>query len=569
VKPYPTQRTRAAALSLLALLALTPAAATDYFVAPDGDDGAAGTSPQAAWATLARAQRVRLRPGDRLLFRRGGVWQGGLRLERIAGSPAAPVVVGAYGQGPAPLFDGTYSPRWTRVGPGLYRTAMAEGGEPGLLHYRGQPRPRLTVLRFPDPPAGLRPGAVLLQLEGGYRAFVVRAVRGRLVSGVTFFKLAPGVPVHVRQLEDGREEQWPEPLPPPEIVADPAGLTRPGEWLWSPEERAVYLRSDVPPASAGVRLARVRWGLRLANASHVRVEELTFRGMGEVGVLVQASDHVVLRGLTVQGVGSSGHKTGILLFGSRDSAVEDCRVEDVMGNGVAVYAFGPPGALERRAWNNRIAGNTVLRAGAAGISLATDFPPQAELVQHNRVENNRVEGANRYSYDAAGIYTLFVGGGNVIAGNTVTGGGSSRLRSAGIMLDVGTAPTRVEGNRLEDNSNGGVVLTGPGHVLRGNRMARNCAPSWDCAQLVLFPVRANGGATASENRLEAGPGQKLVLRLATPRFPVAPSSFDRNAYAATDPRPFCWSESWSCTRWLSFTEWQRLGFDQHASFTQR
>ena len=558
---------QAGGLVLVLLLGL--AAATDYFVDPAGDDRAAGTAPETAWATLARAQRARLQPGDRLLFKRGGVWRGGLRFDRLAGDPEAPVVIGAYGRGPAPVFDGTFAPVWTRVGPDLYRAKLAGDAVPGLLYYRGEPRPRLTVLRFSRLPKGLRPGAVLLQLEGGYRAFTVTAVQGRLVSGVTFFKLAAGVPMHVRQLEGGREKQWPDTLPPPEIVFDPAGLTRPGDWLWNPEEKAVYLKSNAPPASAGVRLARVRWGLRLAGGRYVRVENLTFRGMSEVGVLVQASDHVTLRGLSVIGVGSSGHKTGVLLFGSRDSVVEGCRVGDVMGNGIAVYAFGPPGELERRAWNNLIAGNMVLRAGAAGISLATDFPPQAELVQANRVENNRIEGANRYSYDAAGVYTLFVGNDNVISGNTVTGGGSPTLRSAGIMLDVGTAPTRVENNRLEGNSNAGIALTGPGHVLRGNRLAGNCAASWDCAQITFFPVRENGGAAVSGNELEAGPGQKLVLRLANPKFAAAVSSFDRNAYTAADPKPFCWSDLWDCQEWLTFAEWRRLGFDAHSSFTKR
>ena len=549
-------------LLLAAVLLAGAAGATDYYVdACRGSDSAGGTTPEEAWQTAARVRRVRLAPGDRVLFRRGCVWHEGLDFGWLKGEPAAPIAIGAYGEGAPPLFDGTVVPDWQAVGAGVYKAVLGPGSPvPGLLYYRGEPRPRLTVLRFPEEPAGLKPGAILLQLEGGYRAFVVRAVQGRLVTSLTLVKLAAGVPMHVRQLEAGREKQWQRTLPPPKVAPDPAGLTEPGDWLWNPDEGAVYLKSDAPPQA---RLARVRYGLRLVRSCCVTVAGLDFSGMSEVGVFVQGSSHVKVSDVTVRGVGSSGHKTGILLFGSSDSQVTQSRVSDVMGGGISIYAFGPPGDLEHRSWNNRISGCRVENTASAGIGLATDFPPQASLVQKNRVEGNTVLHANAYIYDAAGIYTLFIGPGNVISGNTVKNGGSETLRSAGIMLDVGSAPVLVQGNVLSWNSNGGLALTGPGHTVKDNRLEDNCAPSWDCAQLVFFPVRENAGANVTRNELT---GKRLVLGTANPKFAAVPSAFDHNDYRSDRSRPFCWSKLWSCQTWLDFAAWRELGFDRYSSY---
>ncbi len=550
-------------LALLALLA-APAAARDYYLDPAGNDRASGASPQAAWATLERLQRTRLEPGDRVFFKRGGVWFGSLTL-RAGGEPGRPVYLGPYGnpEDPPPRVDGRLerSPAWEALGGGLWR-ARPEADGVGVLFYQGEPRPPIVTLEFASPPAGLRPGAILLQLDATYRSFHVTAVRGRRVAGVTLFAMAPDKKVYVRQIEDGRERQWAATLSPPRTVRDPRLLTRPGDWYWDPEEGAVYLRSERPPDGA-VRLGVRAWGLRISRTHDLVVEGLEFVGQSQVGVWLDSSQRVVLRGLRVYGTGAAGHKTGVLLFNSSHCTLERSTVERTLGNAVAVFGFGPGERAPCKSVGNRIAGNRVLEAGSAGISLATDFPAQAPLVAGNVVEGNQILRANRLTYDAAGIYTLFVAGGNVIRDNLVRDGGTPELRSAGVMLDVGTGPTRLEGNRLEGNSNAGLAVTGGGHELVGNDVRHNCAPSWSCAQLVFFPVRANAGALVEENRLEGG---KLLLRTRNPRLQPAASSFAHNLYVSGDARPFCWSDGWECETWLGFAAWRRLGLDSESRF---
>ncbi|MFE6157382.1 right-handed parallel beta-helix repeat-containing protein [Streptomyces sp. NPDC056486] len=73
-----------------------------YYVSARGDDQNDGSSPGQAWRSLARAERVSLEPGDRLLLEGGARFTGTITLNGTeAGRANRPVVVGSYGEGRA------------------------------------------------------------------------------------------------------------------------------------------------------------------------------------------------------------------------------------------------------------------------------------------------------------------------------------------------------------------------------------------------------------------------------------------------------------------------------------
>jgi len=81
--------------------------ATDYFVTLSGDDHAAGTSPAAAWRTIARVNTSAFRSGDHILFQASQSFHGNLRLgQNSAGQTNAPVVISSFGGGQAKLLAG-------------------------------------------------------------------------------------------------------------------------------------------------------------------------------------------------------------------------------------------------------------------------------------------------------------------------------------------------------------------------------------------------------------------------------------------------------------------------------
>ncbi len=73
---------------------------TTYYVAPDGKDSNAGTSPDAPWQTLTKVSSAVLKSGDSVLFQRGGIYRGQLKTQMG-------VTYSAYGTGDKPKLYGS------------------------------------------------------------------------------------------------------------------------------------------------------------------------------------------------------------------------------------------------------------------------------------------------------------------------------------------------------------------------------------------------------------------------------------------------------------------------------
>ncbi len=100
-------------------------ARTFYVAATSGDDSRDGLAPDTAWHSLARVNGASLRPGDRVLFRRGDVWRG--QLVPHSGSDFGAITYGAFGQGPKPVLLGSVAMNrpedWQPIGESVWATA--------------------------------------------------------------------------------------------------------------------------------------------------------------------------------------------------------------------------------------------------------------------------------------------------------------------------------------------------------------------------------------------------------------------------------------------------------------
>ncbi|MFD8377923.1 hypothetical protein ACFV2X_04985 [Streptomyces sp. NPDC059679] len=83
-----------------------PPGGTTYYVdSRAGNDSASGTSAAMPWRSLDQVNRTTFRPGDRILLKAGGSWQGQLR-PKGSGEEHRPIVIGDYGKGPKPRIEG-------------------------------------------------------------------------------------------------------------------------------------------------------------------------------------------------------------------------------------------------------------------------------------------------------------------------------------------------------------------------------------------------------------------------------------------------------------------------------
>jgi hypothetical protein len=86
--------------------AALPGTGPNYYVDDvSGNDANSGASEATAWRSLEKASAITLSPGERLLFRRGGVWAGTLKIEE-SGAGGMPVVIASYGSGALPIIQG-------------------------------------------------------------------------------------------------------------------------------------------------------------------------------------------------------------------------------------------------------------------------------------------------------------------------------------------------------------------------------------------------------------------------------------------------------------------------------
>ena len=73
------------------------ARATTFYISPTGHDSRSGTSPENAWKTAARVNRVGLSAGDSVLFEGGKTFKGPVKFSLYdRGTAEDPIVVGSY-----------------------------------------------------------------------------------------------------------------------------------------------------------------------------------------------------------------------------------------------------------------------------------------------------------------------------------------------------------------------------------------------------------------------------------------------------------------------------------------
>src|SRR6185295_13998911 len=95
-------------LMMVILITTIHVSATNYYLSGKGNDLQSGTSALAPWRSLKRLSEALhlLQPGDSILFERGCIFVGELKMS-VSGKSGKEIYIGAYGSGSKPIIRGS------------------------------------------------------------------------------------------------------------------------------------------------------------------------------------------------------------------------------------------------------------------------------------------------------------------------------------------------------------------------------------------------------------------------------------------------------------------------------
>lgn len=403
--------------------------ATNYYFSTSGNDsGNTGLSAKSPWKSLEKLDEImiRLQPGDSVLFCRGDVFHGKVRITK-SGTKQAVIYFGAYGKGAKPVLNGTVRLLgWKEIGQNKWETTYpANLGELNSLLLNGEMQP---VGRWPN----------RNEANGGYLTIKWASGSTRLSS-----KAIPNASIWIGADAVVRTQRWVldrssirsatgdtltiEPVP--QNIIDPSfgfficnhpqTLDKYGEWCFDKTTKKITLYSEKNPDTFVVEVPVVNDAITIRKQRSITIENLVINGMLNNGIMTDSVDEVTVRNMEILHSG----KTGAYFKNAKNNVFEGNIIYDANNEGVyfqychgsvirrnsvknigLVPGMGRPSfdgsfsynGIEILGSSNRIEFNQVDNVGYVGIRFEGD----STIVQYNVISNYC-----SVKDDGGGIYT--------------------------------------------------------------------------------------------------------------------------------------------------------------------
>ena len=554
-------------LYILVLFVVTPASANTYYLSStSGDDTRTAEQAQHSatpWKTLYKlnAYFSNLHPGDSILFQKGGVFSGPLRIGQ-SGTSGQPIVFSTYGSGSMPVVSGLSKlAGWTSLGNGIWRAPCPDcGTSVNMLTMGGKAMPMgrtpnidaanggyLTIQShvknqsLTDDDIGKGPDWTGAEAVIRKNRFILDRNRILSQSGNTLNVKSPSYYEITDQFGYF-------------IQNDIRTLDQKGEWYYDPKTRAMnaYFGSD-DPSGTPILAGSVDTLVVIRNKSYIVFKGLSFQGSnldvfnitGATGITItdcnisfaglNAIKAAKVDGMVVNNVAiRNSNSNGIDITGTNNS-IRDNRIScsgTIPGMGapeasyVGIYVSGT---------GNTIQYNQVDTTGYVGIFF---------LGSNNTIKNNAIQYFTFIKDDGGGIYTwsgntdtvvqkdMSTVAGNIVLDGVTAPAGTDKKQAGiayGIYLDENSSRMDVTDNTVS-RCTGGIFLQDAHEVtVQGNTLYNNGF------QLSLRHPLAKG--TLRNNRITgniaaAGADDQDVLVLSsTVSGDVTPyADFDGNKY---------------------------------------
>ncbi len=594
---------RAVMFLFFLLLGYGQSRATNYYFSASGDDGKNnGLSATSPWKSLEKLNSlmIRLQPGDSVLFRRGDVFTGEVRITQ-SGTRQSVIYFGAYGKGEKPVFDGTTKVSgWKAVAPNKWES-VNEFFQDKLtnLFINGAKQPLGRWPNFTAPDQGY------LLMKGAWGST-------RLCS-----KSIPDASVWQGADLVVRTNRWLIDWSPivetngdtitirptgydidPEfgffITNHPRTLDKQGEWCFNRVSGKIMLYSETNPESFEVSIPKTEGLISILGQKYIAFENLVLKGSLGNALVIDRSANIAIRNMEFIRSGENA----VVASKSYKIIFEGNMVLDANNLGID-FQWCNGTIIRRNTIKNvgtnpavRSVGNSFIGLGIEGIS---------NLIEYNRIDSvgyiglrfdgdsttvryNVISNTNMVKDDGGGIYTWngdrpanvdrkIIG--NIVWNSIGAGCGTNDTLSVsaeGIYIDGGSCDVVVTGNTVYNCANIGLFINNASQIVARNNLIYNCKTQ--------LQVRAEGMPLGA-NRLNVIEKNTFVARTPLQRIANFISdegidgikrlgAIDSNYYCRpTDPDMimYCSYKSISSDVRITYSlkEWQKqYGFDQHS-----
>lgn len=330
---------------------------TTYYVSNDGNDSNSGTSATTPLRSINKINQIVLRPGDRVLLRRGDIFRGGLIVLQ-SGTADKPIVIDAYGNGKAPIIAGSVPvSNWTSIGNNVWQATCSQCGQEVTGVYNNETA--LPLGRYPNLSAPNK-GYLTVQSHVGKTQLtskeslttnwigsevVVRPLQWILDKATITQQTGNTLTINnssIYDLTDG----WGY-----FIQKHPATLDYHGEWYYNAANKTIRLFYDKGnPNNQLITAAVVGEGFTTYNQSYITVQNIQITQTANIGFYAATTKNLVVRNVSITNCGLDG----VQVNGRGDGVLfENCLINHVNNNGFHIQQYA----------NLTFRGNTIKNVG--------------------------------------------------------------------------------------------------------------------------------------------------------------------------------------------------------------
>lgn len=307
--------------------------ATDYYVSASGSNNNNGLSTTTAWQSIAKINSFSFAANDRILFRRGDTFYGGIILKR------SNLSFGAYGSGAKPVITGlTTVSSWINSGGNTWEAPVTDVKSGVNLVLRNSTIQQ--VGRFPNADAA----------NGGYLTYTAStntSITGPAMSSTTNWTGAEVV-IKVNRWSIARQKvtshinsvvnfTYNPDVPRLNygyfFQRDSRTLDRDGEW-WhnvAGNKLRMYFSSN-NPNSFTTQIATVDTLFNSHKYSSISISDLSFNGSGKRSIAIDSGSSITIRNCDVLNSGAEA----IVVKASLNVTIDNCTATNSLGAGINV-----------------------------------------------------------------------------------------------------------------------------------------------------------------------------------------------------------------------------------------